>query len=254
MPENKNHYELEEPVGQQFAQIWTNLGYFYDPQKKLSLTLCVPPNQGQKQAPHYPVILYAEDSLSNKNRLSALLQFTAKGYAIALLDPEGSESDPIDKIMHFNSAARFLMLHAWKYSLDPNRIIAMGEGTGGYTAAGAVLSIGQQKYSSEDAHTLPVNFRSCICISGKFAEDNSPRLPELKSKRKIPPFLLMHGENDQTIDFVESEQFCSFLEAIGQEVSLYKFKSCPHAADAFFTPYVIDILSNFIFSSIQKSK
>lgn len=243
MQETDQIHELKEPLEQHLPHIWQDLVYHND----ATLTLCVPANlSGQKQ-PHYPVILFAPDSYTN--RLSALLQFTHKGYAVAILNV--LEKDPLK---NFNSAARFLMLHAWQYQLDPHRIIAMGEGFGAYAAAGAILGVGKQTINREDIHTLPVHFRSCITISGKFTLAGQPQLTDLLGKRQLPPFLLFHGESDKLVSFQESRAFFELLNDQAADVAFYKIKDCPHGSDAFFTPYVLDLYANFIAKTIQKGK
>lgn len=245
MQETIQIHELTEPLGQQLPLIWQNLTYYGHHQ----LTLCVPPNLTGQTNPHYPVILFAPDK--NLNRLSALLQLTAKGYAVALLD--FLDDQPTD-LLNFNSAARFLMLHAWQYQLDSNRLIAMGEGAGAYVAAAAVLATGQQKINREDVHTLPVNFHGCLTLGGQFDLTARSQLAELVGKRRIAPFLLLHGTADTIAPLQASHSLLKFLGHYNIQAELYQIKDCPHDSDAFFTPYMIDILAAFIKQVTQKGK
>ena len=247
MQEKNQIKQLAEPLEQQLPRIWQHLAYYSNEQASQYLTLCVPANlTGQKQ-PHYPVILFAPDHATN--RLSALLQLTRKGYAIAVIDKV--EKRPLES---FYSAARFLMLHAFKYQLDPNRIIAMGEGVGAYAATGAAFGTNEQKIQQEDIHTLPVRFRSCITIAGRFILADQPQLTDLLGKRNLPPFLLLHGTADQVEDIKASQQLFDFLNRQEASVNFYKLQDCPHGSDAFFTPYMVDILADFIASSVKKGK
>lgn len=249
MQETTNLHELIEPVGDRLPHIWQQLTYYQDDQHQEQLTLCVPANLTQQAQPHYPVILFAADP--HVSRLSALLQLTNKGYAVAILAT--SELHPTT-IASFNSAARFLMLHAWKYQLDSNRLIAMGEGLSAYAAAGAVLATGQQEFNREDVHTLPLNFRACITLAGQFELPHQPALPTLLGKRRLGPFLLLHGTADEQVPLKQSLTFSAFLTEQHVQNDLYQLKDCPHGSDAFFTPYVVDLLAAFIREATKKAK
>lgn len=249
MQETTNLHELTEPVGDRLPHIWQQLTYYQDDQGQEQLTLCVPANLTQQTQPHYPVILFAADP--HVSRLSGLLQLAYKGYAVALLEPS---HDHAQSIANFNSAARFLMLHAWKYQLDSNRLLAMGEGIGAYAAAGAVLASGNQAFNHEDVHTLPVNFRGCLTLAGQFSLQHQPALASLVSKRRSGPFMLLHGTADEVVPLQQSLTFSAFLTEHGLLNELYQLQDCPHGSDAFFTPYVVDLLVDFIKSATKKGQ
>lgn len=248
MVQTNKYYTLNEPARAQHAQIWQKISYL--PQK--SLTLCIPPNTRAQKEPHFPLLLFAADPQTKKNRLSALLQFCSKGYAVAVLDSFAPETPFLTRVKDFQSAARFLMLHAWQYHLDSHRIIAGGEGTGAGIAALATASQSDQDINSEDVFTLPVRLRGCLALAGDFTYDQQFHFPEAVGKKSLPPFLLIHGSDDQTVPFSESAELYAFLTQADQQATMYQLENCPHGSDAYFTPYLCDIMTEFLAECCKK--
>ncbi len=70
-------------------------------------------------------------------------------------------------------------------------------------------------------------------------------------KKKVPPFLIIHGSNDHTVPHDQGKQLHDALEAKGNDVTLLTIKDADHADLRFFHEQVWNEMINF-FTSVLK--
>ena len=166
--------------------------------------------------------------------LAYLSKLADKGFVVASVEyrtsNEGAYPMPIQDV---KAAIRYLRAHADRYRIDPQHIGAMGESAGGYLTCMAALDNNPEldtgaylEYSSQiqaacpwypptdasafhyddpeqaaaAAESLLMGFN--VMRNVKEAEDNSP---VSKVTKDAPPFLIIHGTDDHTVPFEQSE-------------------------------------------------
>lgn len=136
-------------------------------------------------------------------------------------------------------AIRWFRANANKYQLDPNRIGAFGESAGGYLVAMLGLAGREaglegdgpyQEFSSEVQAVCsvvpPSDFRNYYVygfLAGpyKTRKDRIRKAsPVLYANRNAPPFLIIHGQNDQIVPFEQGKAlYDSLVEAGASDVT-----------------------------------
>ncbi|MBO1718884.1 alpha/beta hydrolase, partial [Bacteroides xylanisolvens] len=77
---------------------------------------------------------------------------------------------------------------------------------------------------------------------------SGPFLSELflQNSQKLPPILILNGTADHTLTDKQATELLTTIQARGSEVSLFNFEGATLSSDAFFTPYSVDFLFEFI--------
>jgi len=132
------------------------------------------------------------------------------------------------------TAVRWVKSHAADYRFDPVRIVLVGESAGGYlvnmvgvkneedTRVAAVVSF----YGAADllSRLKSSNGKPSITFSNYFGvtEDNEvtrkflvEASPATHVRPGLPPFLLIHGNKDETVPYEQSVNFFAKLKAAG---------------------------------------
>ena len=211
----------------------------------------------------------------SKNVHSPAQPMVGMGYAVASIDYRLSQIAKFPAQIHDCKAAiRWLRANASRHGLDSNRFGVWGSSAGGHLAAlvgttgpGHDLEgdLGQTGVSSEVQAVCdwfgPTDFLA-IRTSGKFRHENALSVVAellggpLESKRelaatatplryasaKTPPFLIMHGDQDQTVPFQQSALLADGLKKLGVEVTLI---SVPGAGHGFGSPEVFQTCVRF---------
>jgi acetyl esterase/lipase len=197
-----------------------------------------------------------------------LASLAARGYVVASLNYRlsGEAAFPA-AIQDVKSALRFLRAHATEYGFDPSRAIVWGGSAGGHLAALAAMTCGvkeldpapptqatmeaaaiaQQSDCVQGAVTwygifdlgamagpsaglsppAVAKFLGCsgVCSSEKL-QNASPRH---FIKAEMPPFLLIHGAADKTVDPQQSIRFSDAVAAAGGHISLTVIPDVDHS-------------------------
>ncbi len=195
--------------------------------------------------------------------LAYLSKLADKGFVVASVEyrtsNEGAYPMPIQDV---KAAIRYLRAHADRYRIDPQHIGAMGESAGGYLTCMAALDNNPEldtgaylEYSSQiqaacpwypptdasafhyddpeqaaaAAESLLMGFN--VMRNVKEAEDNSP---VSKVTKDAPPFLIIHGTDDHTVPFEQSEILYEKLTKNGCDVKFIELEGADHADMQFF--------------------
>jgi alpha-L-fucosidase 2 len=136
-------------------------------------------------------------------------------------------------------AIRFVKSHAREFRVDPTRLALMGESAGGHlvglagvhpqpdTAVAAVVDF----YGAFDLEAMVVSkgqasrgFRDFLGVTDLSEKSRAvlrKASPSTYVKAGMPPFLLLHGTEDQAVPYSQSVQFCEQLKLAGNACDLY---------------------------------
>lgn len=176
-------------------------------------------------------------------------RFTARGYAVADVDYRlAFEAQYPAQLTDVQAAIGWLRHFAGELNLDPTRFAALGESAGGHLAAMAgLLGEGETAlqavvdwYGANDFLALrdlddPFTSPAMLLggpISGRpdFARSASPTH---RVHPGAPPFLAMHGTEDQTVPYAQSERFAEALRAVGVRCDLHPVEGADHCFEGF---------------------
>lgn len=209
------------------------------------------------------------------NTLSAILN---QGIAIASIDYRWSTQAVFPaQIQDCNRAVSFLYDNAEKYGLDKTRIALMGFSAGGHLASLQGLS----KNNDVTAFFVPgsskkFNFKAVVDFYGpselialKSGEDpkspegillgaaplDRPDLAKIASPatyvdKNDPPFLIIHGEKDESVPYQQSKLLSGWLTVKGVKNELIIVKGAPHYGVMFDVEEVREKVLRFLKSHL----
>ena len=205
-----------------------------------------------------------------------------RGFAVAMVEYRASEEAPFPaQALDAKAAIRFMKQHAAEYRVNPDRVVVMGDSSGGHTALMAGLTCGvpsleeageaacssavrgvidsygptdiskmNEELSVQD-HWSPDSPEGCL-IGGKNVLEHpelvAPTVPMYYLDKGVPtpPILIMHGDRDQLVAFNQSCRLYSRLRELGKEVEMYKLKGAYHVVGGFNSDEALDIVIGFI--------
>jgi alpha-L-fucosidase 2 len=161
-------------------------------------------------------------------------------------------------------AVAFVKDHAAEYRVNPARIALLGESAGGQLAAMAALRPGADTsvqgvvafYTPSDLATLartsaliPDGVRDAV--KGTLFDDLlMAGLTEFSPINAVsasaPPFLLIHGTDDNVVPFAQSERFCDKLRASSVACELVPVKGGGHGIRAWESMRMTDYKSPMV--------
>lgn len=144
------------------------------------------------------------------------------------------------------TAIRWVKAHATEYRLDPRRIALSGESAGGHLVALAAVRADD---STRVAAVVPFYGVFDIVTEAKRRNGVMPSFTKLFGRERLddpmlqlmhdaspinavkpglPPFLLLHGDADQTVSYQQSVAMQARLRAAGVTCELITIKGGPH--------------------------
>ena len=267
------------PPGTKFHN---NIPYQNDTLKKHLLDIYIPANATGK----CPLLVFihgggwlVNDKYADMgymgNTLSAILN---QGIAIASIDYRWSTQAVFPaQIQDCNRAVSFLYDNAERYGLDKTRIALMGFSAGGHLASLQGLS----KNNDVAAFFVPgsskkFNFKAVVDFYGpselialKSSEDpkspeaillgaaplDRPDLAKIASPatyvdKNDPPFLIIHGEKDESVPYQQSKLLSGWLTVKGVKNELIIVKGAPHYGVMFDVEEVREKVLKFLKSHL----
>ena len=226
------------------------------------------PKTGEKQ---YPCIIWicggAWTQMDKGAHLPYLAELARSGFTVASVEYRlGHEAPFPSALVDIKAAVRYLRAHAKRYSIDVKRFGVCGESAGGYLASMAALAGGKEFEQGE----YPDQSSSVQAVCTWYAPCDLPKLAKEKSFRpaffagditdnqycrfinpisyitaKAPPFLLMHGDKDDSVPLDQSEMLYEALASKKIDARLVILEGADHADALFFQRSLWDIIIEF---------
>ena len=266
------------PAGTQFLQ---NIPYANDTLKKHLLDIYIPPNARAIN----PVVVWVHGGawmLNDKyadmgymtNTIKSIIE---KGYVLASIDYRHSTTAIFPaQIQDCNQALEFLHNNASKYKLDKNNIVLFGFSAGGHLASLLALSNNntvtdfypQKKKTSFKIKAVidfygPSDFLAMTAMGDpemkgdpistllgstplKRPDISKTASPSTYVDKGDPPFIIVHGEKDESVPYQQSVLLQSYLNLAGVKNELVIVKGAPHYGTMFDTDEVKSKLFEFL--------
>ncbi len=281
---------LNQPMSPFYPQVIQNVCYAVKDGQALHLTIIVPAHE-ETETKHYPLIMYTQGSAFKRQNLTRhlvpLIEVAKHGYVVAIVEyrPTPTGIFPA-QIKDLKTATRYMLNHAFEYSVDPYRYACFGDSSGAYASVMACVTGNMQAFSDEDVRFSPLHYRACVDFYGPidfsrmqefptnwdheseksptgllFGGVNIRTVPDLLEKssalnyidsKKLPPFLIMHGKKDRMVPFSQSVMLYEKLRQTDHRADFYALENCDHGSDAFFTPYSLTIVLDFLSKNLKK--
>jgi len=259
--------KLIGPRPSEGVQVVRDLEYVSGGHERNRLDLYLP----QKAEHRLPVILWVHGggwTRGDKTNGPAF-RFAAKGYAVASMNYRFSQHAIFPAQIHdCKAAVRWLRANATKYGLDPGHIGAWGASAGGHLVAllgttGGIEELagpgGNEDQSSRVQAVVdwygPTDF---LTAGAKATRSNllggDPQTNRDKARKASPmtyvskdaaPFLIMHGDQDQTVPIAQSETFAAALKKAGADVSYVVIKGGKHGGALFTNAESMKLVQDF---------
>ncbi|MEE1196436.1 MAG: alpha/beta hydrolase [Lachnospiraceae bacterium] len=217
-----------------------------------------------------------------KERVPQLSYLAQKGFVVAALEYRGSECAVFPaQALDAKAGVDFMKKHASEYGIHPEKIVLMGDSSGGHTAVIVAFSYGIEELEETDRRSNKPIVKGVIDLYGpvNFATMNeepssqdhrTPDSPEgceiggkpvlehpelvrpatianyVQEDRELPPILMFHGTNDELVPFGQSCQLYEALTAAKKDAVFYQVIGAHHGGREFWTKEVLDIEERFI--------
>lgn len=236
-----------------------NVPYANDTLKKHLLDIYLPPVKKEK----YPVIVWIHggawmmnDKYADMGYMTQTLKaFADSGYAVASIDYRWSTTALFPaQVQDCNQAIEFLYENAAKYKLDKDKIALMGFSAGGHLANMVALTNNSTiKTFYADGKKPKFKIKLCLDFYGpadfNALNDNDPKSPvsillgasavarpdlaRVASpvtyvNRNDPPFLIVQGEKDQSVNPEQSKNLHALLIKAGVKSDIIIVPNAPH--------------------------
>jgi acetyl esterase/lipase len=258
------------------VQVVRNLEYVQNGHERNRLDLYLP----EKAARPLPVIVWVHGGgWTNGDKTNGpAFRFSTKGYAVASMNYRFSQHAIFPaQINDCKAAVRWLRANAQKYGLDADHIGAWGASAGGHLVAllgttGGVRDLegpgGNEDQSSRVQAVVdwygPTDFLTAgkkdtrTNLLGGDPQENKDKArrasPMTYVSKEAAPFLIMHGDADQTVPIAQSETFAAALKAAGADVTYVVVKGGHHGGALFATPETMEQVEAFFGKHLQPKR
>lgn len=275
---------LQAHVDERSCRTWTDIPYRTVDGQDLHLDIIVP-TYAHKTDLRWPLILFVQGSGWQKQHIGRelvqLARLAQKGYVVAIVEYRHSAWAPFPaQVIDAKWARMFMMEHADQYFVDVDRVVVMGDSSGGHTALMSILTRGMERFLepglAEGAVSCLVDFYGVIDVTTMADEPiTHPTLEEgsnewmflggrnapegiaeqtivtryVSPERDIPPTIIFHGSKDRIVPFGQSVKLYNALKAAGKRAELYQVWGADHGDDPFWNHEILGLVDQFIQSS-----
>jgi len=218
-----------------------------------------------------------------KRSLPNLVEIARQGYAIASVEYRPSNVAPWPGFLcDVKAAIRYLRQNAELFGIDPARIAVWGDSSGGHTALlvgstgwtkefddglcsdqSSAVSAAISFYGLSDIskindvprNPMYVNSPENMVPENILLRTNTAEHPEacapanpinyIHKDKNYPPFLLLHGDEDDMVPFNQSVLMYNKLVETEKQVDFYKVKGAGHGRH-FWTKEVLETVIQFL--------
>ena len=197
--------------------------------------------------------------------LPQLCRVAQEGFVVASVKHRASTTAKFPAFLQdVKSAIRFLRAEADSWSIDPDSVAIWGDSSGGHAALMAGVTGDDPQFKTEDHTELsdavqavvdfygptdvthindtPRNpvfiadksnipedilFGGCVIDHPEIALPGNP-LHYVEEGKKLPPFLIVHGDSDAMVPFNQSVLMAEKLQSCHQSVAFYKICGADH--------------------------
>jgi acetyl esterase/lipase len=154
------------------------------------------------------------------------------------------ETTPFEAVKDARSAIRWLRMNADAYNIDTTRIVVTGNSAGGHLVLTTALANEWNEESdnlnySATPNLLLVNAGVYSLYSESSTDWITRDLADKSLAKKIspihllrtglPPMLIIHGTNDQSVDYASAKAFAEEMEKLGNDFEFHTLEGAPHA-------------------------
>ncbi|MBX0333945.1 alpha/beta hydrolase [Pontibacter sp. HSC-14F20] len=153
------------------------------------------------------------------------------------------ETTPYEAVKDARSAIRWLRMNAGRYNIDSNRIVASGNSAGGHLVLSTALA-NEVNESSDNLSFSPVP-NLLLVNAGVYdllwdegtnwisrALNNKSMVtsisPQHLLRKGLPPLLVIHGTNDQSVAYESAVSFAEQMKQLGNELVFETLEGAPH--------------------------
>ena len=203
-----------------------------------------------------------------------MIELARKGYVVASINYRTSNAVPFpEPLKDVKAAIRFLRANAAEFCIDPNRIAVMGESAGGTLASLAGTTAGMREfeqgeyldissavqavvdiYGLVDMNLVPDHIEdtnvadwTLTAFLGGITTEKAAKASAINYvNENTPPFLILHGTADITVDIANSENLYEKLQKCGVKSDYYVLEGAAHGDDMFYQEPVYEIIDHFL--------
>lgn len=249
--------------------------------EELALQLMKP--QWSSGGTGFPLVVFIQGSAWQKPNqfweLPQLALLVRRGFVVASVTHRSCWQAPAPAFLQdVKAAIRFLRKNAAQYDIDPERVCAWGTSSGGNTALLLGLT-GDDPAFETDEHAGVSTAVNCVvdcfgptdlvkmidvqygkqldkenllyALGGANEEHYQENLAAVSPihyvtpGRKLPPFLILHGDADPVVLYEDSERFYDQLIENGYQADLVRVTDAPHEGN-FWSMQLLNIIFDFI--------
>ena len=153
------------------------------------------------------------------------------------------ETTPFEAVKDARSAIRWLRMNAASYNVDTNRIVASGNSAGGHLVLTTALA-NDWNEKTDDLHVSasPTLLLVNAGVYNLYADGSTDWITrDLKNKnlakkispqhllrKDLPPMLIIHGTNDQSVDYLTAKVFAEEMKKLGNDFEFQTIEGAPH--------------------------
>jgi len=173
------------------------------------------------------------------------------------------ETTPFEAVKDARSAIRWLRMNADTYNIDTTRIVATGNSAGAHL----VLTTALANECNEDSDNLNYSAAPNLLLVNSgvyslYAENNTDwitrdlvdktlakKISPIHLLRKgLPPMLIIHGTNDQSVNYASAKAFAVEMKKLGNDFEFDTLEGAPHAIwfDRRFSGKVASLRKDFL--------
>lgn len=236
-------------------------------QRQLEISLLRPKSRDKR-----PLIVFfcggAFTEIDQDIWIPELVYFAKNGYAVASVEYSVTANTVFPgQLEEAKAAIRFLRANADSLNIDAERIVVMGESAGAYISELVAVTGEHREYDIGEnlCYSSAVNGAVALYFGELFpqfparpgvAEETYKRMkfPMVKEfvRESLPPFLLLHGTDDQRVYIERSDYLYEQLQEKNVPVKYYILDGAFHSSEHFSQPEVKKIILDFFDSILKK--
>jgi acetyl esterase/lipase len=251
---------------------------------KRYLQLIIPYRREWKAEEKFPLLIFIPGSAWKKqemyNDLPKLSRLAERGIVLAALQYRESDIAPFPaQIYDVHHAVDYLIENSQKLHIDTDRIYIAGNSSGGHIALMSAFTKAHGLHIEECRHPYEIKGLIAESAPSDLMLCQSETLPPWMKKRptaellgvedvrmypdlarkascfayitkdvKLPPLLLLHGDQDPVVTVEQSRRFYNALNENEKSVRYYELLGSSHCGADFWADRIIDIVVDFVHS------